>query len=272
MPCRRPCARRDAHQPLPLKLTIALRPRSAGALQSFATAVSTPGSAAYRDYLSVAQFAQRFGAPAAQICRGSVDSSRAQGLTVGAPSANHLTLPVSGSVARVQSAFATKLSRVKLATGESTYLNSAAVALPASIAGAVQGVVGLDGAAIPRPPVRQGAGRTVPASPATPWRPRTRPGDRSRAPRRPPCRTPATPAISSPPPTTSRRTTSPVTSAQGQTVALFEEGAPYPQSDVGGSSRAATGRRREWSRSCPSTAAPVRTTPTTPTPSMATAR
>ena len=216
---------------VPLKLTVALRPQNAGALQSFATAVSTPGSASYRHFVTVDQFAKRFGATSAQI--SAVQSQlRSHGLTVGAPSANHLTLPVSGSVAQVQSAFATKLSQVKLKSGQTTYFNSAAVALPANVAGDVQGVIGLDGAAIPRPQYLKA------------------PAKRSSLTRRPLAAQDATggpqPCPQAAAMQTSGYTADQLATAynfppyylagdlgQGQTVALFEEGAPYPQTDVG---------------------------------------
>ena len=73
-----------------LQLTVALQPRDPSGLQSFATAVSTPGSPNFRHYLSVSQFAQTYGATASQIA--AVQSAlRSDGLTVGAPMANDLT-------------------------------------------------------------------------------------------------------------------------------------------------------------------------------------
>jgi subtilase family serine protease len=215
----------------PLKLTIALRPQNASALQSLATAVSTPGSPSYRHFVTVDQFAKRFGATSAQI--SAVQSQlRSQGLTVGAPSANHLTLPVSGSVAQVQSAFSTRLSKVKLKSGETTYFNSAAVALPASVAGDVQGVVGLDGAAIPRPQyVKPTAKRS------SMMRHALAPQEATGGPQ--PC-SQAT-ALQNQGYTADQIATAYNFSpyylsgdmGAGQTVALYEEGAPYPQSDVG---------------------------------------
>ncbi len=55
-----------AQAPLPpatrLRVTVALKPRSPATLAAYARAVSTPGSADYRHYLTPAQFARRFGA------------------------------------------------------------------------------------------------------------------------------------------------------------------------------------------------------------------
>src|SRR5581483_6792023 len=46
----------------PIRVTVALKSRDPAALSAFASAVSTPGSDLYRQYLSVSQFARRFGA------------------------------------------------------------------------------------------------------------------------------------------------------------------------------------------------------------------
>jgi subtilase family serine protease len=233
----------------PVKLTVSLRPRSAGALQSFATAVATPGSPLYRHFLTVGEFAARFGAPSAQIAAVSAQL-RSQGLTVGKPSADHLMLQVSGNVAQVQSAFATRLSKVKLSDGQTTYFNSDAVALPASIAGDVQGVIGLDGADIPRPQyVKPAARRALRARPALRMRPADTAGAQAATGGPQPCSAVTNEQASvyeesngADAPRNAANLAdaynfSPYFQAgdfgQGQTVALFEEGAPYPTSDVG---------------------------------------
>lgn len=124
-------------------LAIALQPQDPSGLQSFATAVSTPGSAEFRHYLSVSKFAQRYGATSAQIA-AVVSTLRSDGLTVGTPMADHLIVPVSGTAAQVQRAFATRLSQVKLADGKTAYANTVAPTVAPQIAGDVQGVIGLN--------------------------------------------------------------------------------------------------------------------------------
>ena len=104
--------------------------------------VSTPGSASYGRFLSVSQFAQRFGATPAQVAAVS-STLRAAGLSVGSVSANQLMIPVSGTAGQVEKAFSVSLSQVKLAGGRVAYTNQQAPALPSSIASDVQGVVGL---------------------------------------------------------------------------------------------------------------------------------
>lgn len=126
-----------------LQLDVALRPRDPAALAAFVTAVSTPGSPAYHHYLAAGQFGARFGATAATI--GQVSSAlRARGLTVGAPSPNGLSIPVSGSLASVSAAFKTSFAQYHLASGVVGVVNTTAPRLPSEVAASVQGIVGLD--------------------------------------------------------------------------------------------------------------------------------
>jgi subtilase family serine protease len=133
-----------------LRLTIALKPRDPSGLSAFATAVSTPGSPQYGRYLTVSQFAQRFGATPSQVSAVS-QTMRVAGLTVGTATANHLSIPVTGTTAQVQRAFSVTESHVALAGGRVAFANDRAPVLPAAIAGAVQGVIGLDDLSVPRP-------------------------------------------------------------------------------------------------------------------------
>src|SRR5919204_5013307 len=51
----------------PMHVTVTLQPRDPAALQAFADEVSAPGSPLYRDYITPAEFAQRFGATPEQV-------------------------------------------------------------------------------------------------------------------------------------------------------------------------------------------------------------
>lgn len=150
-----------------LRVTVALAPRDPLALKAFATAVSTPGSAQYGRYLTVAQFARRFGATpahAAAVAR----SLRADGLRVGALTGNRLQLPVTGTVARLQRAFAVSERQVRVAGGRVAHMNTRAPTLPTTISPWVQGVIGLDDVTLDRPLSLQRGRRTTPAGAATP--------------------------------------------------------------------------------------------------------
>ncbi len=140
-----------------LRLTVALRPHDPARLEAFAIAVSTPGTPQYGRYLTVPQFARQFGAAAPQIAAVSA-ALRAGGLHVGAPTANRLTIPVSGTVAQVQRAFSVTEARVHLPGGRVTFANDRAPRLAAGISRSVQAVLGLDGVARQQP---QGLSRVV---------------------------------------------------------------------------------------------------------------
>lgn len=134
----------------PLHITVSMRPQDARGLQALATAVSTPGSPEFRQYLTVPQFAARFGAAADAL--SAVESELvANGLTVGDVPANHLTIPASGTAAQIEQAFSVSMQQVKLASGRTTFANAQAPALPASIGSYVQGIVGLDDLNPPQP-------------------------------------------------------------------------------------------------------------------------
>jgi subtilase family serine protease len=126
-----------------LSLVVALKPSDPSALAAYASAVSTPGSADYRHYLSVAQFRQRFAPSDAQIQAVRSDL-RSAGLSPSQVSANGLTINVTAGAGEVSKAFDTTLQQVHLASGRTAYANTTAPQLSGSVAGLVQGVIGLD--------------------------------------------------------------------------------------------------------------------------------
>ncbi|MDQ6774894.1 MAG: protease pro-enzyme activation domain-containing protein [Actinomycetota bacterium] len=133
-----------------LGVTVALAPRDPAGLAAFASAVSSPGSSVYRQYLSVAQFAQRFGPTPAQIA--AVRSSlSAHGLDPGPVTANGLAIPVTATAGALSSAFSISFARVLGPSGRIAVANTAAPLIDASVAGLVQGVVGLDSLSLPQP-------------------------------------------------------------------------------------------------------------------------
>jgi kumamolisin len=126
-----------------LSLEVSLTPQNEAGLQTFVNQVSNPASPLFKHYLTVAQFADRFGASAATI-QSVTTYLRSQGLTVGAPTANHLTISTSGTTAQVEKAFGVTLANYrKGADGAEFYANAAAPSLPTALATAVDGVAGL---------------------------------------------------------------------------------------------------------------------------------
>ncbi len=129
---------------------LVLRPRAGRRLRAFAAAVSTPGSAAYRHFLSTAQFAARFGQPSAVV--GSVDAAlRGVGLAPGPVSANHLVIPVATTVGRARVILQTGFERYRLASGRLALANTSAPRLPATVAHLTQAVLGLDNVTVAAP-------------------------------------------------------------------------------------------------------------------------
>ncbi len=116
-----------------IRETVALAPRDAAALAAYATAVADPASPLYRHFLTVAEFARRFGPTAAQIDRVRRVLA-AHGLRAGALSANHLELAASGTVGD-SSAFSAAL--VRRGGGA-----SGGPALSGLTGGLVQGLIG----------------------------------------------------------------------------------------------------------------------------------
>jgi len=127
----------------PLHVTVTLQPRDPVALQAFADQVSTPGSPLFRDYITPAEFAQRFGATPDQV-QAVQSSLQAHGLNPGAPSANGLSIPVTATAGTLAQAFRVSFARVALQNGTSAIANQQAPALDANVAPDVQAVLGLN--------------------------------------------------------------------------------------------------------------------------------
>ncbi len=126
-----------------LHLDVELVPRDPTALTAFVHAVSDPKSPQYKHYLPKGQFDSLFGPTRATIDAVSA-RLRAAGLDPGPPTPDGLTIPVTTTVAAAGAAFGTGFASYRLAGGRVVFANTEAPALPATIAGDVTGVVGLD--------------------------------------------------------------------------------------------------------------------------------
>lgn len=128
-----------------LSLDIELNTGHAAELSAYAAGVGDRNSPYYHQYLSPTQVADEFGASSAQIA--TVEAQlKAAGLTVGSVSSDHMFITASSTVSQAQSAFGVHIAGYK-AAGRSFYANTTAPTLPASIAGDVANVAGLDDAA-----------------------------------------------------------------------------------------------------------------------------
>ncbi len=159
------------------KLTIQvwLRPRLAAA-ESFAAAVSEPGSASFRAYLTPKRYEARFGATPGQAAAVSkwLRSAGFTGVTA-CPLRSYVRATAAAS--RIETAFRTqlKLYPATAAANAGPYrlrANATPISVPASLAGSVLGVSGLDNAApkstLLRPGAPAAARRARPSAKAAP--------------------------------------------------------------------------------------------------------
>ncbi|MFE9425145.1 protease pro-enzyme activation domain-containing protein [Kitasatospora sp. NPDC006697] len=127
-----------------ISVAVGLAQRDPAGLDRFLAQVTDPASAQYQHYLTVDQFADRFGADPATVARVS-GYLKAQGLQVGEVTANRLTIEASGTAAQVQRAFGTTLATYRDGQdGHAYFANTAAPVLPADIASVVTDVSGLN--------------------------------------------------------------------------------------------------------------------------------
>ena len=150
-----------------ISVDVGLKPRDAAALDSFVTAVSTPGSPQYRHYLGPGQFATMFGPDPATVgaTRAWLSSS---GLRPGPTSPDGLLIPVSGTAGQFEQALHVSLVSTRLADGRVARFAPQEPAVPSSLAPQVVGVVGLSSVAVPQPqlvPAPRGASTAPGGSP-----------------------------------------------------------------------------------------------------------
>ncbi len=111
-------------------------------LDAYALAVSTPGSAQYRKFLTPAQFNQRFGATKQQV--DAVTSwIHSSGLYIDPASSNSHYLRVTGHLDKATKAFGTEFHNYT-AQGTVVRAPQTDATVPASVASAVRTVTGLD--------------------------------------------------------------------------------------------------------------------------------
>ncbi len=116
--------------------------RHAASVTALARAVSDPSSARYGRYLSPAQFRARF-APTKADVAAVVRWLKGQGFTIAGIPANRLYVAATGTVAQAETAFRVQLNEYSV-QGLTLRAPATAVNIPASLAGVVTAVVGLD--------------------------------------------------------------------------------------------------------------------------------
>jgi subtilase family serine protease len=124
-----------------LSLTVMLQGRDQAGAAALAAAVSTPGSSQYGQYLSTAQYNQRFAPTDAQLSAVRSWLSGA-GLKVTEVASNNRLVSVTGTAAQAEAAFGTSLANYKR-DGSTVRAAQSDISIPADLAGVVGGVNGL---------------------------------------------------------------------------------------------------------------------------------
>ncbi|MGA9421984.1 MAG: protease pro-enzyme activation domain-containing protein [Rhodanobacteraceae bacterium] len=136
----------------PLSLTVVLKRDDEAGFQHYLRDVYDPQSPVYRQFLSQAELAARFG-PSAADYRQVLDYLQAQGFQLAEQSANRLTLTVSGTRAQAEQAFDVHIGDYRI--GDRTfYANDRDPSLPGAIAVHVQAITGLSDLARPQPSIQ----------------------------------------------------------------------------------------------------------------------
>ncbi|MDH6127605.1 protease pro-enzyme activation domain-containing protein [Kitasatospora sp. GP82] len=127
-----------------ISVAISLKLRNTAELNRFLAAVSTKGAPEFGQYLTPAQFTERFGPTNADV--DQVRSYLAgQGLKVTSVSGNRQVVNASGTAAQIAKAFGTHESQyVDQQQNKTFFANDDAASVPASLADVVQGVSGLN--------------------------------------------------------------------------------------------------------------------------------
>ncbi|GDY33820.1 S53 family peptidase [Gandjariella thermophila] len=127
----------------PMSVAVSLKLRNQSELDALLGRITDPASADYGHYLTPEEFRDRF-APTAQQADVVAGYLRAHGLTA-STSANRQVVDATGTVAQIEAAFGTTLSRWHdRAANRDFTANDTAVSLPGDVAGLVAGVAGLN--------------------------------------------------------------------------------------------------------------------------------
>ncbi|MCL4434661.1 MAG: S53 family peptidase [Actinobacteria bacterium] len=136
-----------------LDVTVSLFPHNGGGLARLVSEVSTPGTPYYRHYLSVSQFARRFGAPS-QVAGAVLKMLRAFGLHPGSLSPDGLSIPVSTTIAKASSAFHVPIDLVRLRNRQVVRFAAGHPEVPYALQSTIQGIMGLSSMSTPKPQLR----------------------------------------------------------------------------------------------------------------------
>jgi subtilase family serine protease len=126
----------------PVAFELVLQLRDPGAAQALVRAISSPGSASYRHYISAGQWESRF-SPTTTTVKQATSWLRSEGFQVVAVSKDRITISASGTAGQVEKAFGTGLEKYRF-EGQTVRLASSNLSVPASMASTVVGAIGIN--------------------------------------------------------------------------------------------------------------------------------
>ncbi len=147
-----------------LQLSLVLPLRNPAELKSLLRRFYDPSSPQYRRFLSAQQFAQRFSPPQADYNAVS-EFAHEYGFEVGQPTSNRLVVPVSGTVAQIESAFHLRMNLYRVAAGDRVFYSpdrEPSIDRPLPLAH----IAGLNSFSLPAPLLRHAADSARPHSQA----------------------------------------------------------------------------------------------------------
>jgi subtilase family serine protease len=130
----------DPNQEIVIQLSLPLSDTQGA--REFVQHVSTPKDPLFHHFITVQEFAARFGANADDFAAVKAWAT-ANGLSIQHEASARTSLTVSGSVAQLQKLFKTQLSNYKSPKGEPFYSASVEPTVPSEIVSKLRGVVGL---------------------------------------------------------------------------------------------------------------------------------
>jgi pseudomonalisin len=125
-----------------LRVSVALQMRNAQALQTLVQQQATPGSPDFNKYITPAQFNATY-APSLAAVKAVRTYLAGAGLSHIAVEPNRLFVTATGTVAQIQAAFNTNLSRFNQ-KGKEVFVNSTPAQVPQALSGVVLSVLGLN--------------------------------------------------------------------------------------------------------------------------------
>ena len=131
-----------------MSVSVSLKLRNSSELDKLIADASNPRSPQHGRFITPAQFNDRF-APTQSAVDTVSNFLRGQGLSVAKVSPNRQVVTANGTAAQLQHAFGTSLGNyTDTAEHRDYFANDSAPKLPANVASAVQGIVGLDNHAV----------------------------------------------------------------------------------------------------------------------------